>query len=193
MGVNPLSHQWCSTRYCGKVTNRRKPSDNVPLANNAEVATVREQQPLLVSRAEGGLERGSMVNTRELLINIVSFSKPKTLIGLSQKARSGYKGLSVLCHGQSALPVDREDLTYHIITRTEHGKPVSSLRKGKPTARKADGDAGKGRRKKQRPLDNRADRDCGKLQDHPTRKRADFRPVFRHKRTWQTTLGRKSR
>jgi hypothetical protein len=42
-----------------------------------------------------------MVSICELLLNVVSMSKPKALLGLSQKARSGMPRLILGAHGQS--------------------------------------------------------------------------------------------
>ena len=46
-----------------------------------------------------------MVNTCELSINVVMSNKPKMLTGLSQKARSQVRALSVSPNANIALPV----------------------------------------------------------------------------------------
>jgi hypothetical protein len=53
-----------------------------------------------------------MVNTCELLINVVTSGKPKMLKGLGQKRHwSGYRVLLLPCHGHHTLPANREHLT----------------------------------------------------------------------------------
>jgi hypothetical protein len=57
---------------------------------------------------------GGMVNTCELLINVVTSDKPKMLTGLGQKGhRSGYRVLLLPCHGHGTLSANREHLTRH--------------------------------------------------------------------------------
>ena len=80
----------------------------------------------LQASERSGARVESMASTRERLINTVIHDKPKMLIGLSQKACSGYRGLCVPCHGHRALPVERAGLTFPV-TEVKHGKPVILL------------------------------------------------------------------
>ena len=52
-----------------------------------------------------------MVNTCELLINIVAIEKPKVLIGFIQKVSNQDTVLEVLPYTDDALPVKRQNLT----------------------------------------------------------------------------------
>jgi len=53
-----------------------------------------------------------MVNTCEPLLNVVKGTKPKTLRGLSQKARGQARGLPHLPTQIPAPPADRRDLQH---------------------------------------------------------------------------------
>jgi hypothetical protein len=52
------------------------------------------------------------VNTCDFSIHVVMSTKPKLLLGLSQKALERYRVLIILCHGHPTLPADREHLTH---------------------------------------------------------------------------------
>ncbi|MDM8517878.1 hypothetical protein QUF76_16910 [Desulfobacterales bacterium HSG16] len=65
-----------------------------------------------------------MDNICELLINVVSASKPKTLIGLNQKVR-GMVGVLEFDSAQSTIPPVERQILSHLVKSSEHGKPVS--------------------------------------------------------------------
>jgi hypothetical protein len=119
-----------------------------------------------------------MVNTGELSIHVVTSGKPKMLRGLGQKRhRSGYRVLSLPCHGHATLPANREHLTRRCQPcGTWQARIAPAAKKGgkpsggpmavqvwgwekAPAVLEWDGDG---------------------LQHHPARKRADFPAVSRH-------------
>jgi hypothetical protein len=53
-----------------------------------------------------------MVNSGEPLLNVVRSNKPKTLIGLSQKARGPVAEVSYLSTQTKGPPAKRRDLTH---------------------------------------------------------------------------------
>jgi hypothetical protein len=55
-----------------------------------------------------------MVNPGEPLLNVVNRNKPKTLKGLSQKARGQDRGLLPLPTQTPAPPADRRDLQHPV-------------------------------------------------------------------------------
>jgi len=77
-----------------------------------------------------------MVNTSELLINVVSYDKPKMLIRLEPKGKwLGVEGIQSLT--VDATPsAKRQDLTRSGIY-AERGNPVIFLAKGKRIVRRA--------------------------------------------------------
>ena len=82
----------------------------------------------------------------------------------------GYKRLSAWKAGTSS---------FALLIRNRIN-PIFRPHRAGASARNADGIAGKGYGKKRTLPCNRADRDCVARQHHLTRKRADFRMVFRH-------------
>ena len=114
----------------------------------------------------------------ELLINIVSASKPKMLTGLSQKAR-GKDGTLEFRSTQSTIPpVDRQILS-HQVKSVEHGKPDCLRECGNRPARAGDRQAGMGGWKKRMPSCNEADKGS---KFALTRKGADFRQVANYEK-----------
>ena len=74
-------------------------------------------------RGEG---KDGMVNESELLINVVTYNKPKGLTGLNQKGKGvGDEVYPILIRRQRYSPANRQDLTRPHVTYAEHGKPVS--------------------------------------------------------------------
>ena len=70
---------------------------------------------------------GGMVNTRELLINVVTAGKPKMLRGLSQKGTVVGTG-SPLCPVMDTQRYRRIESTSPVtVNLVERGKPVSLL------------------------------------------------------------------
>jgi hypothetical protein len=119
----------------------------------------------------------------ELLINIVSASKPKMLTGLNQKVR-GVVGAFEFRSAQSTIPpVDRQILS-HQVKSVEHGKPDCSRANGNRPARAGYGQAGRGGWKKRMPSCNEADRGS---KFALTRKSADFQQVLNHKKGVERT------
>jgi len=74
-----------------------------------------------------------MVNTSELLINVVIVNKPKMLIGLNQNGKWPGIDARTSSVADEEPPAERQDLT-HTGTPTERSKPVS-LPQGKQATR----------------------------------------------------------
>ena len=68
-----------------------------------------------------------MVNTCELLINVVNWDKPKMLTGLGQNGKGSGMDAPNSSIANGEPPAERQNLT-HTVTCTERGKPVG-LRK----------------------------------------------------------------
>jgi hypothetical protein len=98
-----------------------------------------------------------MDNICELLINVVIINKPKVLTGLSQKAR-GMDGTLPFRSAQPMIPPADRQILSHPVKSVEHGKPDCLRGSGNQTVRGGDRQAGRGCRKKRRPLCNGADR-----------------------------------
>jgi hypothetical protein len=115
--------------------------------------------------------------------------EPKTLTGSGQKASSRLLHLRLGAHGYPRLPVWKAG-TKSLVS-SPRNKINPSLRPGfgaGASARNANGAAGKGCWKKQRPPGNGADR------SHALpRKRADFQRVVRDERTRRTFVGGNSK
>lgn len=98
-----------------------------------------------------------MASESEPLINVVSFGEPNALIGSSQNGT--WPGISacrseiadVTATGEKAGPNPPVSPTRNRVS------PYLCWKTSKPTVRKADGDAGRGRRRKRMPLCNGAD------------------------------------
>ena len=88
-----------------------------------------------------------MDNICELLINIVSASKPKMLTGLSQKAR-GMVGAVAIRSTQSMIPPAERQTLSHRVKSMEHGKPDCLRASGNRPARAGHRQAGRGGWKK---------------------------------------------
>ncbi len=138
------------------------------------------------------LGSGSTVNIRESLINVVSSNKPKVLTGLNQKVRGRAQELPNLLSQATAPPAQRRDLHYYRLSISRMSltrnvvspsvSPADARRNwGRTVVRPTNGSAGRGRRRKQTPSCNEADRGVALL-----RKGADFRLVFLHERLWPT-------
>ena len=74
---------------------------------------------------------GGMVNTCELLINVVTSDKPKMLTGLSQNGTVAGTGV----HQSPVMDTERyrrtESTSPVLVNLVERGKPVSLLPKGR--------------------------------------------------------------
>jgi len=79
-----LFHQQYPMRYGSKVTRCRKPSDSVPTVCGLAPELRKDGVSASIRRRRGWMD--GMVNTCELLINVVKKDKPKMLPGLGQKA-----------------------------------------------------------------------------------------------------------
>jgi len=99
-----------------------------------------------------------MEKITEPLINVVKTNKPKTLIGLSQKARGGNRCFSFHLSQTSQPPADKQLLTHPMAQKRNVVSPAFSLA-GQRTVRPAYGVSGRGRWKKQRPSCNGVDRE----------------------------------
>jgi hypothetical protein len=134
--------------------------------------TVRGTQ-LWKHRTGAGAGNDDMDNTCELLINVVSASKPKMLTGLNQKVRGLVRAFGIRSAQSTIPPADRQILS-HRVKSVEHGKPDCLRSSGNRPAGAGDRQAGMGGRKKRMPSCNEADRGS---KSALTRKSADFRPV----------------
>ena len=119
-----------------------------------------------------------MDNLCEMLINVVSASKPKMLTGLNQKVRELVKALEFCFAHSTTSPADRHILS-HLVKSVEHGKPDCLHDSGNRPARAGDRQAGIGGWKKQMPSCNEADKGS---KFALTRKSADFQQVLNHEK-----------
>jgi len=138
----------------------------------------------LVASTGSGARNGDMDNICELLINVVSASKPKMLTnhlydtggGLSQKVRGMVKAFEFRFAQSTNPPADRQILS-HRVKSVEHGKPDCLHASGNRPA--GDRQAGMGCWKKRMASCNEADRGS---KIAPTRKSADFQQVLNHEK-----------
>jgi len=116
----------------------------------------------------------------------VKRNKPKTLIGLSQKASQ--LAASPEAWGTRTFMTAGEETGTNSFMLFERNtvNPTTRLIKAGVAARRADELAGRGCWRKQMPRCNRADRDCNIILP---RKRADFRRVVRDEKTRRTFTG----
>lgn len=127
-----------------------------------------------------GLGLNGKVNGGELLINVVTKSKPKMLRGVGRNGKGSGTGAPHSPVAEDAPPAKRQDLT-HPGRCAKRGKPVSlpkreSKLQGEPQEMRV-GERGRSERSfvmKERGVMTL------------TRKRADFHEVFHHERAWQT-------
>ena len=109
-----------------------------------------------------GLAKTPMVNDCELSINPVSAQRRKVVKRRVKRQADSRRCLNIAVFSSVAQPGDREYLKeLYNINHTEHGKPDEPHVSGIPTARKGDGSAGRGTKKKRMPPYNRADRVFG--------------------------------
>jgi hypothetical protein len=83
----------------------------------------REVRLYLVVSTGDEVRMDGRVSLSELLLNLVNCDKPKTLLGLSQTARSRYRFSLTACHPRTATGGKREPNPSFVI-QLEHGKPV---------------------------------------------------------------------
>lgn len=98
-----------------------------------------------------------MVNKCELLKSVVTYDKPKVLIGLNQKVSEQVAERMFLRPQMSFHRRNGKTSTTQVFARNVVN-PYRS-RKGSDTARGREGDAGKGKWRKRRPSCNETDRD----------------------------------
>src|SRR5262245_56222206 len=107
------------------------------------------------------------------------------LIRLDQKVRGQVRRL--LTPPAQLLHHRRRGATFPTLWHRRNVVSPSSPRqdalRGKRTARRAFGAAGKGGGSKRKPACNGSDRSCAGRHHHSTRKGADFPLVFRHEKT----------
>jgi hypothetical protein len=179
---------WYPTKTCGRSNPTVRSSwDNVSSPNWVAGAPVRESRRLPASRRSGARVDGR-ANSGELPINVVRTSKPKALTGLNQKVSGPGLGAPPSPGRRCRATGEQAEPTPSVIRPWNVVSPSSSPR-GKPSVRRTDGAAGKGRGRKRRPLGNRTDRGCAPRRDHPTRKRADFPRVSPHEAVRPTDSG----
>jgi hypothetical protein len=123
-----------------------------------------------------------MVNGSELLINVVTPNKPKVLTGLSQKGKwPGARAIKSLA-ADEVPPAERQDLTHSLVFTRNVVSPYPSRweseSQGEPIGVRVEDDGGSEGHLVMRWIGVTPRRG----QHHPTRKRADFHQVFRHKR-----------
>jgi hypothetical protein len=159
---------------------------------NRRVDAVRRLRHLPASGGSG-VRLGGMVNRCELLINVVRSNEPKMLTGSAQKGCGRIASSMPGAARTTMPPANRQNLTRPCHSMRNTVNPYSS-HQGKPTARNAEGNAGKGVRRKRMPRGNSADRDCTGTHGAmiPLRKQAHFRMVFHHEKTCRTTTGGKA-
>src|SRR5262249_24975500 len=124
-GPDLLFHQQYPTQMCGKVTTRTEPADTVPTVTRQAPEPRGNGVSASIRRRRGGME--GMVNTRELSLNVVRSTKPKMLIGLSQKGTgvgTGSRSYPVMDTQRSRR---RERTSPVLVNLAERGKPVSLL------------------------------------------------------------------
>jgi hypothetical protein len=125
-----------------------------------------------------------MANVSELSLNVVMNNRPKNAerpkpngdaagAGAVVSPTMG-QGLRIHAAGEQREPKPNP------VIRAERGKPDALPVRGQPSVSEAYGAAGNVRWRKRTPSGNRADTGLC-----PARKRADFHPVFHHKRAWQ--------
>jgi hypothetical protein len=122
-----------------------------------------------------------MDNICELLINVVSASKPKMLTGLNKKVR-GMDGVFEFRSTQSMIPPAERQILSHRVKSVEHGKPDCLRKCGNRPARAGYGQAGMGGWKKRMPSCNESDRGS---KFALTRKSADFQQVADYEKDYK--------
>src|SRR5437870_255345 len=117
-----LFHQQYPTRYGSKVTRCQMPSDTVPTVTRLAPEPRGDGVSASIRRRWGWM--GGMVNTCELLINVVTSGKPKVLVGLGQKGTvAGTRTFLFLVMGSNATGGQSAPPPF-VVTETEHGNPV---------------------------------------------------------------------
>ncbi|GBC59384.1 hypothetical protein DENIS_4501 [Desulfonema ishimotonii] len=119
-----------------------------------------------------------MDNLCELLINVVSDQQAKDADKPEPKGMGYGRGVRVSPRAAVKSPGGQAGPKSSDVFSAERGNPVS-LPLGKRAARQADGDAGRGGRRKRTPPCNEADRGS---EFAPARKGADFRLVLNHEK-----------
>ena len=99
-----------------------------------------------------------MEKVTEPLLNVVRTNKPKTLTGLSQKARGWNRCFPFRLSQTRQPPADKRLLTHSMAQKRNVVSPALS-RSGQRTVRQAYGVSGRGRWKKRRLPCNGVDRD----------------------------------
>ena len=124
-GPNPWFHQQYPTWDGRKVTRGQMPTDTVPTVIRLAPEPRGDGVSASIRRRGGWM--GGMVNTCELLINVVTSDKPKMLTGLSQNG-------TVAGTGSCFYPVMDTERYRRIestspvtVNLVERGKPVSLL------------------------------------------------------------------
>jgi hypothetical protein len=124
-------------------------------------------------------------------MSVVIPKEPKRLTGSGQKARSRLFHCKHGTHGHSRLPAWQAGANSFVSLELNIINPTFRPGFGAgASARNADGMAGRGDWRKQRPLCNGVDRDCNIVLPC---KRADFQLVIRDERTRRTFTGGNSK
>ena len=106
-----------------------------------------------------GLAKTPMVNDRELAINPVSAQRRKVVKRRAKRQADSRWCCCITIFSPVAQPEDSEYLKeLNNVNYAEHGKPDEPHINGILTVRKGDGSAGRGTKKKRKPLCNRVDR-----------------------------------
>ena len=140
-------------RAAGAIRRCEALGTTYPHSNRVAGTPVRESRRLPAPRRSGARVDG-MANSSELPINVVRTSKPKTLTGLNQNGTWPGAGASPFPCRRCRATGEQAEPTPSVIRPWNVVSPSSSPR-GRPSARRTDGTAGKGRGRKRRPLGNR--------------------------------------
>src|SRR5712691_11576872 len=120
-----LFHQQYPTRYGSKVTRCQMPSDKVPTVTRLAPEPRGDGVSASIRRRWGWI--GGMVNTGELLINVVTSGKPKMLTGLGQNGTVAGTGSCFYPVMDTQRYRRIESTSPVIVNLVERGKPVSLL------------------------------------------------------------------
>lgn len=132
-----------------------------------------------------------MMNICESVIKDRKPKQAKVIVTPEPKWQQGTEDdLGSHLRGQILPSVDSRHLNQQYFLSGTWKPCISPTLVGKPTARKAEGNAGLGRRKKRMPRCNGADTGCNISR---LRKQAHVRLVFHCKKIWRTLLMGKSK
>ena len=128
---------------CGKVTTRTEPADTVPTVTRLAPEPRGDGVSASIRWRRGWME--GMVNACELSINVVMSSKPKMLLGLSQKALEWVQSLDNTLSWTANAPGGQRAPNPSLSTVRNVVSPYRSFRKkGREAVKSTNGGAGMG-------------------------------------------------